>query len=161
MIDDTARYRQGYSIGVGGVVLSGERVLLVRLGYGRHRDQWAIPGGYVELEETIDVAIQREVLEETGISAEVEGLIAARSRLNPNDNSAYLIFLLRAKSEEPRADGVEVLDARLFSLDEVRALPDVTPLSRILVTQALESPLCLLKRTPVPTYAPGEIALFM
>jgi ADP-ribose pyrophosphatase YjhB (NUDIX family) len=155
-----ARYRQGYSIGAGGVVLAGDKVLLVRLGYGRYKDQWAIPGGHVEPGETFDVTVRREVLEETGVSAEVQGLIAARSRVHPDENSAYLIFLLRASSEKTKADGVEVLDARFFTRDEVETLANVTPMSRILIIRALEGKLRLLEYVPVPAYPTSEYALF-
>jgi ADP-ribose pyrophosphatase YjhB (NUDIX family) len=161
MTFDIARYRQGYSLGAGGVVLANEKVLLVRLGYGVHRDQWAIPGGYVELGETADVTVQREVLEETGVSAEVEGLIAARSRFSPDENSAYLVFLLRATTADAHADGVEVSGARFFTLDELRALPNITPLSRILATRALEGRVRVLASVPVPTYSASEFVLFM
>ena len=87
MAFDIARYRHGYSIGAGAVVLFGEKILLVRLSYGSSQHQWSLPGGYVELEETIDVTIKREVLEETGVSAEIEGLLAVRSRVLAHENS--------------------------------------------------------------------------
>jgi ADP-ribose pyrophosphatase YjhB (NUDIX family) len=156
-----ARYRQGYSIGAGAVVLAHERVLLVQLGYGPHTQAWAIPGGYVEPGETIDVAIRREILEETGVTAEVLGLIAMRSRVTPDDNSAYCIFLMRASHEEVHADGVEVLDARFFSRQEAQALSDVTPLSRILITRAFAGELRVLERYPVPSYPTSEFVLFL
>jgi ADP-ribose pyrophosphatase YjhB (NUDIX family) len=160
MAFDIARYRQGYSIGVGAVVLADAKALLVRLRYGPHLNQWAIPGGYVEPGETADVAVQREILEETGVSAEVEGLIAVRSRFSPEENSAYLVFLLLATTEEAHPDGVEVSDARYFALDELRALPDLTPMSRLLAIRALEGQVRILEHVPVPAYPASEFVLF-
>ncbi|HLY29518.1 MAG TPA: NUDIX domain-containing protein [Ktedonobacterales bacterium] len=154
-------YQQGYSIGAGAVVLCGEKVLLVRLGYGAYKDSWALPGGYVEAGETFDVTVQREVHEETGVQAEMQGLIAARSRVNPGDNSAYLIFLLRADHEEAQADGAEVLDARFFTRDEAMALPSLTPMTRLLLTRVFAGELHILKRLPVPTYPTSEFVLFI
>lgn len=161
MASSGARYRQGYSIGAGALVLAGEKVLLVRLAYGVHKGQWAIPGGYVEAGETVDVAVRREVLEETGVDAQVEGLVGVRSRVMPGDNSAYLIFLLRAAGEDARADGVEVLDARFFTLRDALALPDLTPLTRALVGRASEGALRVLELSPLAGYAASEYALFL
>ncbi len=154
-------YQQGYSIGAGAIVLCGEKVLLVRLGYGAYKDAWALPGGYVEPGETFDVAVQREVLEETGVRAEMQGLIAARSRVSPGDNSAYLVFLMRTESEATHPDGVEILEARFFTQDKALALPTITPMTRLLITRALTGDTPLLKPTPVTGYPPNEFMLFM
>jgi ADP-ribose pyrophosphatase YjhB (NUDIX family) len=161
MTFDIERYRRGYSIGAGAVVLYGDRMLLVQLGYGSSRGQWSLPGGYVEPEETIAITITREVLEETGVSAEVEGLIGVRSRVLSAENSLYLIFLLRATTEEAQPDGVEVLDARFFSLEEAHALPDLTPMTRLIVARAAQGELRLLQSVQVSSYALNEFILFM
>jgi 8-oxo-dGTP pyrophosphatase MutT (NUDIX family) len=87
MTDDVFKYHHGYSIGVGAVVVCGTKVLLVRLLQGEGKGEWAIPGGFVEPEETIDQAVHREVWEETGIKAELKGLLAARSRVSSTGNS--------------------------------------------------------------------------
>lgn len=158
---DTTRYRHGYSIGAGAVVLRGPNILLVRLGYGAYQDQWTLPGGYAEPNETVDVTIKREVLEETGVSAEVEGLVAVRSRVLPGENSMYLIFLLRADTQEARPDGIEVLDARFFSLEEAQALPNATPVTRLIAARAAQDALHPLQPVQVPGYATSEFVLFM
>jgi mutator protein MutT len=54
--------------GVGAVVIDGDRVLLVRRGQEPLLGQWSIPGGAVELGETLEQAIIREVMEETGLT---------------------------------------------------------------------------------------------
>ena len=161
MTFDIERYRRGYSIGAGAVVLCGDKILLVRLGYGSSREQWSLPGGYVEPEETIDVTITREVLEETGVSAELEGLIAVRGRVLSDENSMYLVFLLRAATEKAQPDGVEVLEACFFSLAEAQALPDLTPMTRLIVARAAKGELRLLQAVQVPSYATNEFILFM
>ncbi|MFH1135921.1 MAG: NUDIX hydrolase [Pseudomonadota bacterium] len=52
---------------VGGVVIWGGRVLLVRRGQPPSQGEWAIPGGSVELGESLTEAVEREILEETGV----------------------------------------------------------------------------------------------
>ncbi len=58
-------------VAVGGVVFKENRVLLVQRGKPPSEGEWAIPGGSVELGETLQEAVVREILEETGISIRV------------------------------------------------------------------------------------------
>jgi 8-oxo-dGTP diphosphatase len=160
MLDETF-YQSGYSIGVGGVVLCGNKVLLVRSVQGEAKDEWAIPGGFIEHRETIDVAVQREVFEEAGVKAEIDGLIAARNRVTGGENSAYFVFLSHASTEEAQADGVEVNEARYFTLAEVETLPRLRALSRMLAIRALEGKIQVLTFHPHPSFSPTEYMLFL
>jgi 8-oxo-dGTP diphosphatase len=54
-------------VGVGAIVIREGRVLLVQRGIEPSRGLWAIPGGSLELGETIQEGAEREILEETGI----------------------------------------------------------------------------------------------
>jgi ADP-ribose pyrophosphatase YjhB (NUDIX family) len=66
----------GPVVAVGAVVWRGpERLLLVRRGQAPRRGEWSIPGGRVELGETLRDALVREVAEETELAVTVEGLI--------------------------------------------------------------------------------------
>src|SRR5213596_2024970 len=53
-------------VGVGGVVIHRNRVLLIRRGGEPLKGEWSIPGGLVELGEELAAAARRELLEETG-----------------------------------------------------------------------------------------------
>jgi 8-oxo-dGTP diphosphatase len=55
------------TLGVGGIVVHDGRVLLVRRAKEPLRGRWVVPGGTVELGETLEEAVTREVREETGI----------------------------------------------------------------------------------------------
>ncbi len=57
-------------VGAGAVVLDGETVLLVRRGAEPLAGQWSLPGGLLELGETVEQAIVREVREETSLDVE-------------------------------------------------------------------------------------------
>ena len=160
MAYDESKYRKGYSIGVGGVVLCGNKALLVRRALGDHVGDWAISGGFIERDETIDVAVQREVFEEAGVKAKVEGLIAVRSRVTDTENSAYFIFLLRTTDEKARADGFEVDEARFFTLAEVQALARVQALTRLVVTQALQGEATVLMFHTHPQIPSKEYVIY-
>ena len=160
MLYDESKYRKGYSIGVGGVVLCDNKVLLIQRALGNNIGDWAIPGGFVEHNETIDIAVKREVFEETGARAEVEGLIAMRSSVTEAENSAYFIFLLRASDEFARADGFEVAGARFFALPEVEALQRLQALSRLIVIKALQGKASLLTFHSHPKRSPDEYIIY-
>ncbi len=67
------------SVGAAGVVFFEERVLLVRLNYGLHQGRWTIPGGFVEIGESLEEGAVREVLEETGVRTRPSRLVGLRS----------------------------------------------------------------------------------
>jgi 8-oxo-dGTP diphosphatase len=69
-------------VGVGGVVVSGDRVLVVRRGQPPLEGEWSIPGGMLELGETILEGVQRELAEETGLEVRVLDLIEVFERIS-------------------------------------------------------------------------------
>jgi len=60
-------------VGVGAVIVDSGRVVVVRRGRAPLLGEWSIPGGVVELGETVRVAAAREALEETGLVVDVGG----------------------------------------------------------------------------------------
>lgn len=67
--------------GVGGIVLDGGQVLLVRRGNPPQRGKWSIPGGAVELGEPLTEAVAREVREECGVEVRVLDLVEVFERI--------------------------------------------------------------------------------
>lgn len=72
-------------VGVGGVVVRGDAVLLVQRAREPLEGQWTIPGGAVEVGETLREAVVRELLEETGLQVRVLDLVDAFERIIPDD----------------------------------------------------------------------------
>ncbi len=60
-------YPDSPRVGVGAIVIKDGRVLLVKRGIEPSKSLWAIPGGSVELGETLQEAAEREIMEETGL----------------------------------------------------------------------------------------------
>src|SRR5579864_5204235 len=83
-------------VGVGAVILDGDRVLLVRRGREPLKGEWSIPGGAVEAGETLEAAIAREVREETGIEIDVGGVVTVldRIRLDRSGRAHYHYVLI-------------------------------------------------------------------
>ena len=64
-------------VGIGAVVIHEGRVLLVRRGVAPSRGLWAVPGGALELGETLQQGAEREILEETGVAIRAREPICA------------------------------------------------------------------------------------
>jgi 8-oxo-dGTP diphosphatase len=68
-------------VGVGGVVIESGRALLIRRGTEPLLGEWSIPGGTLELGETLEQGVARELLEETGLKVRVIELIEVFDRI--------------------------------------------------------------------------------
>ncbi|MCY9662632.1 NUDIX hydrolase [Paenibacillus chondroitinus] len=126
-----------YSIGVGALVTKDEKILLVRRAQEPGKGRWTNPGGYIEQHELIQDTIEREVMEECGITAKVTRLVAVRD-LPRNIHNVYIAFELDYVSGEPVPDGVEVDAAGFYSLQEMETMP-VADFTRWLIDVALHS----------------------
>ena len=73
-------------VGVGAVVLDGDRVLLIKRGHAPLKGQWSLPGGGVEVGETLEQAIAREVTEETGLTIDVGPIVEVLDRISRDDD---------------------------------------------------------------------------
>jgi len=69
-------------VGIGGVVIEDGRALLIRRGHEPLIGQWSIPGGTLELGETLTEGTARELKEETGLEVRVLDLIELFERIN-------------------------------------------------------------------------------
>ena len=69
-------------VGVGAVVVDQGRVLLVRRGHEPLKGQWSLPGGGVEVGESLTAGVVREVSEETGLTVEPLELIELLDRIH-------------------------------------------------------------------------------
>ena len=68
-------------IGVGAIIVEHGRVALIRRGQPPLEGQWSIPGGALELGETLREAAVREAQEETGLTVETQNMLGAFDRL--------------------------------------------------------------------------------
>jgi 8-oxo-dGTP diphosphatase len=113
-------------VGVGGVVFREDTVLLVRRGKEPAKGEWSLPGGAVEVGETLEEALRRELREETGIEVDILGLSAVLERLFPDTEGkisyhyVLLDFLCRYVSGQarPASDILDLSFSPLSQLDK-------------------------------------------
>jgi 8-oxo-dGTP diphosphatase len=110
-------------VGVGGVVLIGGRVVLIRRGKEPLRGRWVIPGGTVELGETLQEALVREMQEETGIVVRPREVVLVFDRIEregPSVEYHYVIidYACDYVSGELRA-GSDADEVALVAPDEI------------------------------------------
>jgi 8-oxo-dGTP diphosphatase len=72
-------------VGIGGVILNEARVVLIRRRYEPLAGHWSIPGGTLELGETLEAGVVREMREETGLDVEVGPVIEVFDRIMYDD----------------------------------------------------------------------------
>src|SRR5919205_712155 len=88
------------------------RILLIRRGSDPYEGQWALPGGFVEVGETLETAAAREAEEETGLTVEIVRLVGVYSDpdRDPRGHNVSCAFLARVREGEPSAasDAAEV-----------------------------------------------------
>lgn len=68
-------------VGVGAVIIQDGRVVLIRRKYEPLAGQWSLPGGALEIGETLEAGVAREMLEETGLEVEVGPVIEVFDRI--------------------------------------------------------------------------------
>jgi len=72
-------------VGVGAVIVEGGKVLLIRRRYEPLKGQWSLPGGAVEVGEALERAVEREMLEETGLAVDVGPVIEVFDRITRDE----------------------------------------------------------------------------
>jgi len=129
-------------VGVGAVVFRGEEVLLVRRGQEPQKGSWSLPGGAVEVGETLTQAVLRELAEETGITADLLGVTAVLDRIYAEESGAvaYHYVLVDFAGEYRGGElrpGSDITEARFFP---VTALPqeDLPPFTADVIRRAWE-----------------------
>lgn len=136
-------YPQQPLVGVGAVIVEDGRVLLIKRGKAPLLGEWSIPGGMLELGETLRQGAEREALEETGLVVRAIDLLGVFDRIVPDSivsdpatpdemkrmlyHYVLIDFLCQRISGDVLAAG-DAADARWFTPQEVAkiSLPEDT-----------------------------------
>jgi len=134
-------YPEAPIAGVGAVIVReardrSQQVLLIRRAQEPLKGEWSLPGGAVELGETLEEAVCREVLEETGLAVETIDVVQAFDRISRDADGRvryhYVLvdFLCRVKAGAPAPEAVvcatDALEARWAGPDDLAGLTPLT-----------------------------------
>lgn len=120
-----------HSVSVAGIVVREDgRVLVIRRDDNGH---WEAPGGVLELDESFEDGVRREVLEETGLAVEVERLTGVYKNLT--HGIVALVYRCRSASGEPHVTA-EAREIRWMTKGEVQSA--MVPAFAVRVLDAFE-----------------------
>jgi mutator protein MutT len=120
----------GPCVGVGAVVIREDRVLLIRRGKEPLRGRWVLPGGTVELGESLADAVVREIHEETGIRVAAREIVTVFDRIQRDEGRVvhhhvivdfvceYLSGVVKASSDAEAAAWVSREELAAYDLPE-------------------------------------------
>lgn len=132
-----------------GIVEIEGKVLLVRHTYGNAKDRILLPGGFVQENELPTAAAEREILEETGVTAKAKSLIAMQFK--PEQWCA--VFRMEYISGKPVSDGYENSEIVMLTPEEAVKREDITNMSREILKAYMNTHSELQKSSYIPASA--------
>jgi ADP-ribose pyrophosphatase YjhB (NUDIX family) len=124
-------------VGVGALITKGDAVLLVKRRFDPGRGLWSVPGGLLELGETLQAGVKREILEETGLEVELDSLLDIVDLIDCDESARiryhyvlidYLAHPLNGKIKMTP----EVEDIRWVKVDELSRYPTTRTAANLL-----------------------------
>jgi ADP-ribose pyrophosphatase YjhB (NUDIX family) len=119
------------------VAVAVDRLLLVRRGREPGRGLWSIPGGRVEAGESLVDAVERELVEETGIAARCGPLLGVAEHREGDHHFVILDYLVEVAVAVPLVPGTDADEARWVPLGEVADMPLVPGLAGFLAANGV------------------------
>lgn len=112
-------------LAVGAVVIRGTDLLLVQRATAPEQGRWSLPGGRVEVGETMADAVVREVREETGLDVECGPLVGWVERIADTHHFVIFDFLATPAGAAPLRPGDDAAAVRWSALDDLAGLDDL------------------------------------
>jgi 8-oxo-dGTP diphosphatase len=108
-------------VGVGGVILRDNKILLLLRTRPPEVGSWSIPGGKVDFGETIEAALVREIKEELNVDSEVITLLAVTNHILPDEQVHWVSppFLVKIIGEPTNLEPEKHKDMQWFAVDDL------------------------------------------
>lgn len=146
---------------VGAVVRRSRSVLLVRQSVGHALEgQWTIPWGQLGQGESPTAAVLREIEEEAGVIARVDGLLGVQELPDPWLGMLGILFLCTHLDGDPRPDARETDAARYFDAGQLATVSGaIEPLSAWVIGRTLADEIATLPSNPSGPFHPSPTYL--
>jgi ADP-ribose pyrophosphatase YjhB (NUDIX family) len=92
-------------------VTADDEIILMRRGFEPRRGHWSLPGGFVDLGETVETAAVREVMEDLDLRVQITGLVGVYSRAQ--DRPVVVVYAATAQGTPSLSE--EALEVRAFA----------------------------------------------
>lgn len=107
---------------VDAIIIKDKKILLVRrASHLVNGNKWAIPGGFLDRDETLEKAVLRELKEETGLNGKIVKLLKIvddPSRKNEDRQNVAFVYIIHA-SGKIKIDPEEVIEAKWFDINQL------------------------------------------
>ena len=130
-----------HTVGVGGIVIDDNKILMIQDRLKLHRSIYKLPGGMLDAGSSLEESVIREVYEETGIKTKLEKMVALLNShpYRLNKSNTYYIFKLKALNLDINIiDTDEIAFALWYDLDEFFVNESIGEFQKGLVKSALE-----------------------
>ena len=99
-------------------------VLLIERGREPFRNKWALPGGFVDMDETLECACIRELEEETGLQVEKMQQFRTYDAIDrdPRHRTISVVYSVEMEEQEPVTGSDDAVQAKWFSIDDLPEL---------------------------------------
>jgi 8-oxo-dGTP diphosphatase len=104
------------------IIIMNNRIVLIQRRNPPYKDQWALPGGFVEVGETVETAAVREAHEETGLDVELKGLVGVFSDPGRDPRGHTVTVCYKAAGRGTLKASSDAQDASLFDPDNLPTL---------------------------------------
>ena len=113
------------------------RILLIRRGSEPYKNCWALPGGFVEIDETLEVAVARELFEETGLTGVSLNQLHTFGNpgRDPRERTISVVFVGICKTNTLVEGADDAVEAQWFSIEK---LPNLAFDHESIVAKAIE-----------------------
>ncbi len=141
-------YPSAPTVGVGAVVIRDNRILLIRRGTEPNRGLWSIPGGVVELGESLALAAEREVREECQVQIRAASILSTGELIDRDEQGRvryhYILIDMLAHwisgNAVASSDAMDVLWANAVDLESIPIVPRVLIIARSALWAACTTP---------------------
>ncbi len=105
-------------LSIDALIIRNGKILLIKRGIEPYKDFWALPGGHVDFNETVEEAVKRETEEETNLKVVSLKLLGVYSNPKRHPNQSVAVSYIAETTGEPRASD-DAKECRFFPLDEL------------------------------------------